>query len=645
NYFVDASVENDITIDSLTINDFLVGNVNGKNEWDSRKHQFNVNFFIDRNLSRIINLTGSYTPSLDDPLDLTAQLEKANLQLLEPVLQDIFSEMDGTVTGSFKINGTLDDPQINGEGLVTNGQILVNYTKTLYKVSGVVGLKPRTIDFRDLEITDAFKNKGKLTGTINHHVFNQMAIDVRANFKNFQVLNTTAKDNSLFYGQAFATGDVRFFGPVQKLNISSNARTEKNTRLYIPVGGSGNTEQEEYINFVNFNNTVQVEKQTNQKKKNRMDLTGITFDLNLDVTPDAYCEIIFDLKAGDIIRGRGNGDIKLLLDTKGEFNMFGAVEFTEGWYNFTLYNIINKEFEIKKGSRITWYGDPYGAILNIDAAYNQLASLAPLVTIQDAESNTELKRKYPIEVILTLEGQMLSPDINFDILAPDLPQNVLVNGVRLDFIFSSFKARLDEQELKKQVFSLIVLRKFSPLESGFNTSGTLYNSVSELLSNQLSNWMSQVDENLEIDVDLGTMDQEAFNAFQLRLSYTFLNGRLRVTRDGTFGNQNYASTANQNSVASLAGDWTVDYFLTPDGKFKVKMYNRTNYNQLSTSLNNQSYFTTGVSLQHVQSFNEFKDLIKFARKEKKEPEKSEEEKPKEQSLNQEALKNEDDEGL
>jgi hypothetical protein len=88
-----------------------------------------------------------------------------------------------------------------------------------------------------------------------------------------------------------------------------------------------------------------------QKKIN---ITGITFDLNLNVTPDAYCEIIFDIKSGDIIRGRGNGRVKLQLDTKGEFNMFGPVTFTEGGYNFTLYDIINKEFTIEPGSSITW---------------------------------------------------------------------------------------------------------------------------------------------------------------------------------------------------------------------------------------------------------------------------------------------------
>jgi len=131
----------------------------------------------------------------------------------------------------------------------------------------------------------------------------------------------------------------------------------------------------------------------------KIKLSGVTIDFNLDVTPDAYCEIIFDLKAGDIIRGRGNGKIKLQLDTKGEFNMFGPFEFTEGWYNFTLYDIINKEFRIQPGSSIAWYGDPYQGTMKIDASYNQLASLAPILADPSLANVPQVKRKYPVQVI------------------------------------------------------------------------------------------------------------------------------------------------------------------------------------------------------------------------------------------------------
>ena len=179
-------------------------------------------------------------------------------------------------------------------------------------------------------------------------------------------------------------------------------------------------------------------------------------------------------------------------------------------------------------------------------------------------------------------------------------------------MFTAFRARLNEQELKRQVFSLIVLRRFSPPES-FNTSGSVASSLSELLSNQLSYWMSQVDENLELDVDVASMDQNSFNTFQLRFSYTFLNGRLRLTGDGTYYNQ---SQANQTQAppTNIAGDWTVDYKLTADGKLRVKMYSRTNINPIPAA--QQTYMTTGASIVHTQSFDELRVMFASQRKQR-----------------------------
>ncbi|MFM7486909.1 MAG: translocation/assembly module TamB domain-containing protein, partial [Cytophagales bacterium] len=273
--------------------------------------------------------------------------------------------------------------------------------------------------------------------------------------------------------------------------------------------------------------------------------------------------------------------------------------------------LINKEFMINKGSRITWFGDPYAGILQLSATYRQLTSLAPILPDQTNANLPQIRRKYPIDVVMKLDGPMLSPQINFDILANDLPDNVTgASGtvVQLKFAFNAFKARLDEQELKKQVFSLIVLRRFSPPDA-FATSGSLYNSVSELFSNQLSYWLNQVDQNLEVDLDLGSLDQEAFNTFQLRLTYSFLNGRLRVTGEGTLSNNQYART----NLANMLGDWTVDYLLTADGKFRVKMFNRTNLNQLTNTIGTQATITTGVSLMHTQSFNSWRELLISAR--------------------------------
>lgn len=644
NFYYDPYVQNDLRIDSLSIDDFLVGNIEGKNKWDTLENKFIIDFFIDRTDKRIVNVSGDYNPSrTGNPLDITAHLDKANLKIIEPFFDYMFSNINGSITGDYRISGKLASPAITGEGQVADGQITINYTRAHYDFTGIVGLSPNSIYFKNIQLTDNLSNKGALNGTISHRDFRETRINIDASFRNLQVLNTTEKDNSLFYGQGYATGDLNIFGPVSNLKFTSNAKTEKNTRIWIPFDQESEISQSSYLKFVSFKDST-FQQSLIDKGKNKLDLTGITIDFNLDVTPDAYCEIILDRKAGDIIRGRGKGDIQLQLDTKGEFNMFGPFVFTEGKYNFTLYDIVNKDFEIKPGSKITWYGDPYQGTLDLDASYNQQASFAPIITsIPDDDKNVpQLRRKYPVQVLLEVNGAMLKPDIKFDIIALDLPQSIILSSgvaIRLNFEFQAFKNRIDEQELNRQVFSLIILRRFSPPDA-FNTSGSLVNSVSELLSNQLANFVSQVDENLEIDVDLSTFDDEAYNTFQLRLSYTFLNGRLRVTRDGTFyGSQNSSVAPNTtgNQVGAIAGDWTVDYLLTADGKLKIKMYNRTNFNPILNSLGTGTTVTAGVSLSHTQSFNAIKDIWKSARKRR-------EQQQEEPDENQEATKDEEDGG-
>jgi hypothetical protein len=614
-------VQNNLTIKDLTVDQFLVGNVKGANEWNREQKRFDLNFSLERDGKRTVEMTGFYDPAQSEsPLSVQAKLENANIKIIEPFMRGIFSQMDGALTGNYTITGTFLEPVVNGTGKIEAAQLTIDYLKTKYFFSGELGFNPKQILFKNFAIRDELKNRATLGGYISHRNYSEMRINLDGSFTSFQLLNTTPKDNDLFYGQAYGTGNMNMVGPIDNLKISGTAKSDKGTRIFIPLNGTETTvSKKDFVTFVKFSDSLKTDqKKSKAKPKTKNEPTGITMDMNLDITTDAYAEIIFDIRSGDIIRGYGKGELKLQLDTKGEFNLFGDYEFERGNYNFTLYDIINKEFTINKGSRITWLGDPYGGILNINASYKQLVSFGPILQTQAYASSIAMRRKYPAEVQLKIDGAMLSPQINFDIVANDLPNNVPVEAVgtspagsvQLNNEFKAFKAQLNEQELKRQVFSLIMLRRFSPPDAFVATGGSLYSSVSELFSNQLSYWLTQVDQNLEVNFDLGNFDQEAFNTFQLRLSYSFLNGRLRVTRDGAFNN-NY----NRSEVSNMLGDWTVDYLLTPDGKFKVKMYSRNNINQLlnSSSIGSQAAVTTGFSLMNTQNFNHWRDLLTTAR--------------------------------
>jgi hypothetical protein len=196
---------------------------------------------------------------------------------------------------------------------------------------------------------------------------------------------------------------------------------------------------------------------------------------------------------------------------------------------------------------------------------------------------------------------MLSPNINFEIEIED--SQSLASQDDLADIKS---INDDEQELKRQVFSLLILRNFSKQNSGITVGSADFSSISEFLTNQLSYYASQFNENLEVDLDLASLDQNLFNTLQLRLSYTFLDGRLRVTGGGGF-NQTTSSLDNTGESNNFVGDWTVRYLLTSDGRLRIKAFSQTD--QVAGNLQRE----TGVSLQLIKSFDDFKELVPKAR--------------------------------
>lgn len=601
----ETALNSEFSIRDFSINRFKVGDIITLADWDYATSSLNVNLRVNRENQRIMSLNGDYIPSGDEQqLDMRARFRDANINILEPFFSDYFTNFAGTADGSFSITGTPDAPILTGKGEIKNGGIRINYLNTFYTFDGGLFFEENTIGVDELQLRDFRKNVAVFNGGLFHDGFRNFVIDLEGDLNNVSVLNTTFRDNDMFYGKGFASGTVSLLGAIENMDISAKIKTEKGTKIYIPIESVEDAEQSDYISFVDFSDSTLQEEVLEQVK-----LTGLNLDLEIEITPDAYGELIFDARTGDIIRGRGEGQLQMLISSAGDFNMFGDITFLEGGYNFTLYNIINKEFNIQQGSSITWLGDPYGGILDIDATYQQLASLAPLVPDPTArETDDEVRRRYPAEVLMQLSGDLMSPDIKFAIDVEEYPENNFLLQAAVEAL-RNVKA-FGEEELNRQVFSLIVLRRFSEIGSFEGGGNAVSSSVSELLSNQFSYWLSQVDENLEIDLDLGSLDEDRFNTFQLRLSYTFLEGRLRVTRDGGFTNLN-----NEANTASIIGDVMVEYMLTRNGKFRVKVYNRNNFNSILQGVGIANNSTQGISLMHIESFDKVRELFAEARDE------------------------------
>ena len=594
-------VESSLRVNALSYQKALIGDVRGRGEWDQSAQRLNVDVRLNRDNADVLTLVGTYTPDLKkDPLALKATVTDADLSLLEPFTDGLFSNLGGTLNGVIAVRGKPALPILMGQVGVKGGRGQFDYLKADFTFDDDVYFGENEIIARKLTLRDPQGNTALIRGGVYHEGFRDFTLGFDADLKNFRILNTAAKGNDAFYGQAVVTGKAELYGPTDNLTIRANVTSNKGTRIYIPLDGATSVAENDQIRFVNLSTTLPT-KSTSQtatrgssSSDTDIDLSRIQMDFNFDITPDAYCEIQLDRQTGDIIKAYGQGRVAMKVDTRGDFTMTGNYEIQKGDYTFTFQNIINKRFQIRSNSRITWTGDPYGALLDVTAAYTQYTSLDPLLPGQ--KNTAGQSRRYPVDLLIKLNGELGSPTISYDLDIKEYPSSSDYRQA-----VTAFESRLvsNDQEMTRQVSSILLFNQLLPENTGLFDQGQvnsgLYNSVSELLSNQISRLASNLNENLDIGVSFGgftsnTQNDNLLNNLQLRFSYRFLNDRLRISRDGgfTYGQSQY-------NAASLLGEWTLEYFITPDGKLRAKVYNR-NQQSILSQYGTNSTITTGGGL-------------------------------------------------
>ena len=600
-----------LAVESFFLDSLLIGDIRGQSDWDNTQKRLQVAVSIERENKRVLTLSGFFNPrEAEQQLSLLAVMDDAQVKMVEPLLKVLFKDMSGTMTGRINISGQLTSPILKGSAEVNDGRFTFTYLNTTYFLDDRIYFTENSIAFRNTRLRDIYGNEATVNGGIFHDGFSNMVLDLRGSFNRFMVLNTTRDHNELYYGSAIATGSASVLGTPENLVVKVDARSERGTYIFIPLDNTTSIARQPFITFVNRNATDSTKVQVAVKKQN-VDLEGINLTFNLDITEDAETSIIFDERAGDIIRGRGNGRIQLSIDTRGEFSMFGNYEIVRGAYNFTLAGLINKEFVIREGGQISWSGDPFGGTMDLTATYTQL-SVLPFVDASLDGSEAASRIRYPVTAVMELTGSLLAPEIKLSLEFDQIPPEI-------EAYVSGFLSRIrtDEQELNRQVFSLLAFRQLSP-ENEFKIAGAsgALSSISDFVSGQFSAWVSQVDSNLEVDIGLGgtgQLDQNALEALQVRVGYSLMGGRLRISREGGVSNENSAV-----AQSSVVGDWTVEYYLRPDGKLRLKMHYNTTPRRFEVT--NTS---AGFSVLHTERFDSFREL--FARKRPRKNDREEEE--------------------
>ena len=575
----------DLKLTELAIYQDTLGDAEIKLDFDTEKKEIDLTASVDRGGLKSIGVSGTYY--IDDPEDrmnFKISLQKTGLSAFARYAEGIISDVRGKASGDLFLTGNFKKPILTGKLRLQQTSFLFDYLNTRYSLSDEIEFTERYFKFNNITVNDENGNQAKVDGFVYHKNLSDFSLKFDISTNNLQVLNTGPKQNELYYGKGFASGKVKVFGPLDLIQISLALKTEKNTAIFIPLSNPEEVTQSGFINF------IQKELEDAVEKKATNEFTGIELDFELAVTSDAEVQLIFDSKIGDIIKGRGNGNLQMNVNRLGDFKMYGDFQTESGDYLFTLQNLINKKFIIKPGGTIRWTGDPYDAIVDIQGVYKLRTSLYDLIR------DSTLTQRIPVEVHLKLKEKLFNPALEFDVIIPDIDptaQTLLNRYISTD------------QEKSTQTMSLLVLNRFSQandIESqGTSSSSALGANAAELLSQQLSVWASQISDAFNLGVNYRAADAFSQEEYELELSTRLWNDRIAI--DGNLG----LSDNNKNTTSGVVGDFNAEVKVSKDGRFRFKVFNKS-INNLLTDYN--SPYTQGIGILYRKEFDSFQDLFK-----------------------------------
>lgn len=614
-------VTTDLTANNFRLNNDSIGVVKAKGDFNLETGLAAFDIQSDNplggfSISGKVGLTKN-----NNALEGQLRLNATPLHLLEKYIDPYVNNLSGTATGQLTASGTILKPVVTGALKLDSVGVRVGYTGTYYTFTNeTIHFTESAIDPGTIYLFDQYKNRATLTGKLNHDHFDKFYFNFDINTDKFSFLNTTALDNSLYYGEVVAKARINFTGPLNDMRMNINATPQKGTHVYLPITDNKDIGRSEFIKFKTYGKDIKPERQNKEK-------VNLTMSLNAIMNNQANIDVIIDATTGDVIKANGNGNLSLRLNLDGDMSLYGRYTIEKGSYTFNFQRLFPKVFIIDPGSTLTWSGSPYEAQVHIKAVYNVPGgvSLYDLVATEfESLSSTDkqaARRREKVNVYLQLSGSLLQPNIDFDIRLPDVDKNVANYAVsKLNQI------KNDKEKLFNQATALLVFGQFIP---DVTTAGSVryFNAsvgefISSIAASQLNNVFGKLFKNQDLNLDFSynayalgdNTGNIVRNNLNLGISRSLFNNRVKVKVGSDI---DWGRTANVNITATnttLAPDVEIEYLLTPDGRLRANAFSRSNYD-VYISRNRSRH---GIGLTYLRQFNQLRELFEDKKRQRHE---------------------------
>ena len=601
----------DLYVEGIKYNHCLMGDAKIRSHWNLEEKGVEINADIMGDHDNLSTINGMIKP-MSEELDFQFHADDVPVGFLLPFMEAFTSQIDGRASGDAHLYGTFKLLDMTGDLYANKFKMKVDFTNCWYETTDSIHLRPGRIDIPGITLRDMEGHTARFQGYVTHKCFKEPRFDFKiSDARDLLVYDVGQNVEQVWYGKIYGNGRASVVGEPGKIDIGVDMSTAPGSTFTFVLSDAEEAYDYTFINFRDRNASIeeeedlvipepvaQLRRKLAQHHENSLP-TEYNLKISMQANQNVAVTLVMDPVGGDRIKARGYGDLTMgyssadeVLDIRGDYTL------TQGSYNFTLQDIIIKDFTIDEGSKIEFTGDPYRARLDMKAIYQLNANLTDLD--ESFSQDKEVGRtNVPVHAILKVSGEISQPEIHFDINFPTLT----------DDTYRKVKSIISTEDMmNRQMIYLLALNRFYTPEYMTATKGNeLVSVASSTISSQLSNILGQLSDNWTIAPNFRS-DRGDFSdvEFDLALSSRLLNNRLLL--NGNFG---YRDKALNNN--SFIGDFDLEYLLNRSGTIRLKAYNR--YNDRNFYIKS-ALTTQGVGVMYRVDFD---DMFDFLRKRPKLP--------------------------
>lgn len=565
-----------------------------------------------------VDLLGGYRTSESSPeMDLNLRINEFKIEALDGLSMGELRDGKGSFSGSFNLSGPLKDIIYDGKIDFADAGFTVNKFNAPFSLDHTsLSVDNKGLYFDNFQLYDEYKNDLIVDGKILTENILEPEFDLKVRSDNFHVINASPDDNEFIYGKAAFDLDMEVKGSLLLPIVSMRATISDDTDItYIMSSANAAIESRDgVVSFVNRedpNAVLTLREETTKLEK----ISGIDLTAFLKIGKKAKVTIIIDKQTGDNFQAFGDGEFEFAMKPNGTMTLSGVYTIAGGHYQMNLYNLVNRKFELIEGGRVTWLGDLMDADLDVQAKYEVDASASPLMAAVSSGADQATQNRYrqvlPFQVYLNIGGEIMAPEISFSLDMPEDKQGAIGGQV-----FGRVQQlNQQEEELNRQVFSLLVMNRFFPDAGSDGGQGGLAfivrNNINDAISDQLNAFSDKLLGKSGIELDFGL---ESFTDYQgdspeertqldIAAQKKLFDDRL-IMRVGS--EVDIVGGADSGREATpIIGNVSLEYLLTPNGKYSLRGFRKNTFDNIIDG----QLIESGIALIFTQEYNSFPELI------------------------------------